>query len=63
MTITYTGQRGTVLVVEWDPPAQPSSVTIPAGGSVTVKVPPNATSVWVSDPTGGASSVQSVVAP
>lgn len=63
MRITYTGARGTVLTIEWDPAGVPTSVTIPASGVVHVVVPANATSVWISDPTGGANSVQSVVAP
>ena len=64
MTITYTGKLPVTLELDWDPAGTPSSVTIPVGGSATVTVPGNATSLIVADPTpGGASPASTTISP
>lgn len=65
MDIKYSGTPGTVLTVEWhgQPPIPSQQVTIPAGGTATVTVPAKAAAVLVSDPTGGAATTGSPVAP
>lgn len=61
VTITYSGTPGTVLVLDWDPAAEPTSATVGKDGNVSVTVPANATSLIVSDPNGGANWVSTVV--
>ena len=56
-TITYTGAVGTVLTLEWDPAATPTSAKIGRRGTAVVDVPANATSLVISDPTGGAQAI------
>lgn len=65
ITITYTGDPGTVLVLEWDPEAEPTSVTIGEEGTACVTAPENATSLLVSDPntTNGAADAAAAVDP
>lgn len=50
-TITYDGPVGTVLTLDWDPPAEPSTVTIDNKGKARFTVP-SAIDVIVSDPWG-----------
>lgn len=61
LTITYTGKPGTKLELDWDPASEPSSVTVDANGNAEVTVPEDATSLIVSDPTGGAKDVATTV--
>lgn len=64
LTIEYTGIPGTVLDLDWDPAASPSTVTIDRNGKAVVTVPANATSVVVSDPTpNGASNESTIIRP
>lgn len=49
---TLTGNPGDVIDLDWDPPAEPSSVTIGSNGKVTFSVPQNATSLIATDPDG-----------
>jgi hypothetical protein len=61
-TIYYTGKPGTVLNLDWHPSGSPTTCTIDSTGKAHVVVPNTATSLIVSDPTGGASSVSTAIA-
>lgn len=56
VTIAYDGPVGTVLTLDWDPQAEPRSVTIGKGGTVKVTVPVTAHDVVASDPWGNTGS-------
>lgn len=50
--ISYTGAPGTTLNIEWTPSGlSPKTVKIGPGGSATITVPDNATSITITDPT------------
>lgn len=60
--ITYTGKLPATIDLDWHPAGSPKSVTIPAKpGYVDIDVPAGAKSLWASDPTGEAGSVQTVI--
>lgn len=61
LTITYTGAPGTKLDLDWDPASEPTSVVVDENGNAEVTVPEDATSLIVSDPTGGAKDVATTV--
>lgn len=62
MRIEYTGKLPATIDLDWHPAGDPKQVTIPEKpGYVEIKVPTGATSLWASDPTGEANSVQTVV--
>jgi hypothetical protein len=61
LTIEYTGIPGTVLDLDWDPAASPSTVTIGRSGKAVVRVPTGVTSLLVSDPTPNGAISQSTV--
>lgn len=63
LTIKYTGKVGTVLNLDWHPSGTPPTVTIGANGEAVVDVPTGASSLIVSDPTGGAQSQSTTVTP
>lgn len=56
-TGTVTGNPGDVIDLDWDPPAEPSSVTIGDDGKATFKTPKSATSVIATDPDGNTVAV------
>jgi hypothetical protein len=49
---TITGEPGDVIDLDWDPAAEPGSVTIEDDGSVTFTVPMNVSSLIATDPDG-----------
>lgn len=63
ITITYSGKPGTILELDWDPPADPREVEVGPDGTAKVKVPHDATSLIVSDPVGGADDAAVIIAP
>lgn len=63
LTVGYTGKPGTVLNLDWHPSGTPATVTIGPNGTAVVVVPTTATSLIVSDPSGGASPVATTVSP
>jgi hypothetical protein len=49
VTIKWTGPTPTTILIDWDPPAEPSSVYLASGeDTVTITVPSNASSVAMS---------------
>lgn len=63
LTISYTGTPGTTLNLDWHPSGSPTTVKIDQNGQSVVVVPTTATSLIVSDPTGGAANASTVVVP
>lgn len=64
ITITHTGPYPVTLLLDWDPAAEPSKITITGSGGTQVGVPDGASSLVVTDPTpGGANYVSTVVLP
>lgn len=62
MRIKYTGKLPATIKLDWHPSGSPGSVTIPANpGYVDIEVPKEATSLWASDESGEADSVQTVI--
>lgn len=61
MTVYYTGKPGTVLNLDWHPSGSPTTCTIDSTGKAVVTVPTTATSLIVSDPTGGAPAVSTTI--
>lgn len=49
---TITGTAGDVIDLDWDPAAEPSSITLGADGKATFVVPANATSLIATAPDG-----------
>jgi hypothetical protein len=49
---TLSGTAGETIDLDWDPPAEPSSVTLGADGKATFTVPTSATSLIATDPSG-----------
>jgi ABC-type Fe3+-hydroxamate transport system substrate-binding protein len=63
MKVKYSGTLPVTLELDWDPAGTPTSVTITAAAGESVIVPSNATSVIVTDPSGGANAVATMVNP
>ncbi len=61
---SYTGRAGTVLHLDWHPSGSPGSVIVADDGTFTVDpVPSTASSVIVSDTTGGAAPATTTCGP
>jgi type 1 fimbria pilin len=63
LTIKYDGAANTTLQIEWTPPGEPSSVTIGKDGTAVITVPAEATTILVTDESGGAQGVGDVIVP
>lgn len=55
---TFSGNAGDVIDLDWDPAAEPSSVTLGADGKATITVPRSAMSlIFTSEETGETQAV------
>jgi hypothetical protein len=65
-TVCYDGDRPVTLDLAWTPDgAGPATLTIPKGGTGCVELimPGNATSLSITDPTGGADEEATMISP